>query len=150
MDDMFHSGSWAQGDGCFELLSIVNYMNDLISRELRPLDAMSSLGLWMIWMILHHELRVVDDINDSELWAHDLRYYEQLKVLVDMNDFGSWAQGSRCYEQLRVVDDMNDLESRELRPQDTMTNLELWIIWMILCHELMALISMNSSGLWIT
>ena len=89
-------------------------------------------------------------MNDSKLWAQDLRYYEQLKVVVDMNDFSSWAQGSGCYEQLKVVDDMNDLESRELRPQDTMNNLELWIIWMILGRELMALISMNSSGLWIT
>ena len=87
MDDMCHSGSWAQGYGYFEKLNIVNDMNDLISRELRPLDAMSSLGLWMISMILSHELRVVDDMNNSELWAHDSKYYEQLKVVVDMNDF---------------------------------------------------------------
>ena len=149
MDDMCHSRSWAQGYGFFERLSSVNDMNDLISCELRPLDAISSLGLWMIWMILCHELRVVDDMNDSELWAHDSRYYEQLKVVVDMNDFGSWAKGSGCSEQLRVIDDMNDLGSRELRPQDTMKNLELWIIWMILGHELMAIISTNSSGFWI-
>ena len=74
MDDMCHFGSWAQGYGCFKQLSIMNYMNDLISRELRLLDAMSSLGLWMIWMILHHEQRVVDDMNDFELWAHDSRF----------------------------------------------------------------------------
>ena len=63
-----------QGYGCFKQLSIMNYMNDLISHELRPLYAMSSLGLWMIWMILHHEQRVVDDMNDFELWAHDSRF----------------------------------------------------------------------------
>ena len=144
MDDMCHSGSWAQGYGCFEQLSIVNDINDLISRELRPLDALSNLGLWMIWMILRHELRMVDDMNDSELCTHNSRYYEQLKVVVDMNDFESWAQGSGCYEKFRVVADMNDLGSRELRPQ-YMNNLELWILWMILGCELMALISMNSS-----
>ena len=91
MDDMCHSGSWAQGYGCFERLSIVNDMNYLISRELRPLDTMSNLGLCMILMIMCHHLRVVDDMNDSEFWAHNSWYYEQLKAVVDMNDFGSWA-----------------------------------------------------------
>ena len=150
MNDMCHSESWAQGYGCFKQLSIVNDMNDMISYELRPLDAMSNLRLWMIWMILCNELRGVDDMNDFELWAHNSRYYEQLKVVVDMNDFESWAQGSGCYEQLRVVNDMNDSRSRELGPQYTINNLELWVLWMILGYELMALISMNSSGLWIT
>ena len=121
-------------------------MNDLISHELRPLDAMSSLGVWMIWIIPHHELKVVDDMNDSDLWAHDSRYYAQLKVVVDMNNFRSWAQGSGCYKQLRVVDDMNDSWSHELRPQNTMNKLKLWIIWTILGHELMALISRIAQG----
>ena len=150
MDDMCHSGSWAQGYGCFEQLSIVNDMNDLIFCELRPLDVMSTLGLWMIWMILCHELRVVDDMNDSKLWAHDSRYYEKLKVVVDMNDFRLWAQGLGCYEKLKIVDDMNNSGSHELRPQDTINNLELLVLWTILGYDLMALVSMNSSGLWIT
>ena len=93
---------------------------------------------------------MVDDMNEYDLWAHDLRYYEQLKAVVDMNDFGSWAQGSRFYDQLKVVDDMNDSGFHELKPQDTIKNLEVWIIWTILGCELMALISMNSSELWIT
>ena len=139
-----------QGYGCFEQLSFVNDTNDLISHELRPLDAMSSLWLWMIWMILYHELRVGDHMNDSKLWAHNSRYYKQLKVVVDMNDFGLWAQGSGCYKHLRVVDDINDSGSHELRPHDIMNNLELWIIGVIISCELMALISMNSLGLWIT
>ena len=91
MDDTCHSLSWAQGYGCFEQLRIVNDMNDLISCELRSLDVMSSLELWMIWMILCHELRVVDDMNEYELWAYDSWYYEQLKAVVDMNEFWSWA-----------------------------------------------------------
>ena len=48
MDNMCHSRSRAQGYGCFEQLSIINDMNNLISRELRALDAMSSLRLRMI------------------------------------------------------------------------------------------------------
>ena len=150
MDDMCHFGSWAKDYGCFEQLSIVKDMNDLISYELRPLDVMSNLELWMIWMILHHELRVVDDMNDSELWAHDSRYSEQLKVVVDMSDSELWTQGFECYEQLRVVDVMNDSGSPELRLQDTMNNLERRIIWTILGRELVALISMNISRMWIT
>ena len=150
MDDICHFGSWPQGYVCFEQLRIMNDMNDLISCELRPLDVVSSLGLWMIWMILHHELRAMDDMNDSELWVQNSRYSKQLKVVVSMNDSGLWAQGSKWYDKLKVVDNMNDLGSYELRPQDTMNNLEIWIIWMILCLELMALISMNNSGLWIT
>ena len=81
---MNDSGSWAQDSRCYEQLNIMGDMNDLGCHELKPLNAMSSLGLWMIWMILHHELRVVDDMNDSRSWAHNSRYYEQLMVVVDM------------------------------------------------------------------
>ena len=66
--------------------------------ELKPLDGMNKLGVWMIWTILGRETMA-------------LKCYEQHKPIVDMNEFGSWAQGSRCYEQLRVVDDMNDFRS---------------------------------------
>ena len=147
---MCQFGSCAQVYGCFQQLSIVNDMNDFISHELRPLEALSRLGLWMIWMILRHELRVVDGMNDYKLWAHNSRYYEQLKAVADMNDFGSWAQGSGCYEQLRLIDDMNNLGSHELKPQYTRNKLELWVLWTILRCELMTLISINSSELWIS
>ena len=40
-------------------------MNDLGSRELRLLDTMNNLVLWMICTILCHKLMVVDDMNDS-------------------------------------------------------------------------------------
>ena len=130
MDNMCHSRSRAQGYGCFEQLSIVNDMNDLISSKLRPLDALSSLGLWMIWMILRHELRVLDVMNDwvmsswlkilwtaqgcgwhewlrvmsLRLWmlwaAQSCRWYERLRIL--------WAQATIYYEQLIVMSTMND------------------------------------------
>ena len=76
MDDMGNSGSY----------------------ELRPLDDINNIALWMIWMILGHETMA-------------LKFYEQHKIIVNMNHFELWAQGSRCYEQLRVVDDFNDFRS---------------------------------------
>ena len=33
---------------CYEQLNFVDDMNDLESYELRPLDAINNLGLWMI------------------------------------------------------------------------------------------------------
>ena len=88
---MCYSESWDQGCGCFEQLNIMDDMNNLGSHELRLLDVMYSLSLWIIWMILHHELRVVDDMNDYGSWAHKSKYYEQLKVMIDKNESGFWA-----------------------------------------------------------
>ena len=96
---------WAQGCGCFEQLNIIDDMNDLRAHELRLLEAMSSLGLLMIWMILHQELKVVDDMNNYRSWAHDSRYYEKLMVVVDMTQGG------------------------ELKTLDVMSNSKLWMIW---------------------
>ena len=88
---MNNSESYAQGSRCYEQLNIVDGINNKGSHELKPLDAMSSSGLWMIWMTLCHELKAMDNMNDSGSWAHSLRYYEHVKVVVDMNDFRSWA-----------------------------------------------------------
>ena len=73
---------------CFEQLNIMDDMNDWGSCELKPLDAMSSLGLWMILMTSYHELMVVDNMNNSRSWAYNSRYYEHLKIVVDMKEFG--------------------------------------------------------------
>ena len=40
-------------------------MNDLGSSELRALDAMNNLRLWMIWMILGRELEALDVMINS-------------------------------------------------------------------------------------
>ena len=48
-------GSWAQDPRCYEHLIIMDDMNVSRSCDLRPLDAMSNLGLRMIWMILGRE-----------------------------------------------------------------------------------------------
>ena len=38
-------------------------MNNLKSYELKPLGAMNSLGLWMIWMILGHDPMTLNAMN---------------------------------------------------------------------------------------
>ena len=42
-------------------------MNDSGSRELKPFNAMNSLGLWETTLSreLYEQLKVVDDMNDS-------------------------------------------------------------------------------------
>ena len=68
-----------------------------LGRELKGLNFMNNLGLWMIWITwdrdlnqasrFHEELRVMDDMNDSRLWALKFRYYEQHKASDDKNNF---------------------------------------------------------------
>ena len=67
MDDMKDSGSWAQGSRCYEQLIVVGDMNDLVSHDLRPLDAMNSLRLRIISMILGHEPMSPNVMNNSRL-----------------------------------------------------------------------------------
>ena len=43
-------------------------MNDLGSRELRPLDAMNHLRLQILLKILHHELKPLNTMNGLGLW----------------------------------------------------------------------------------
>ena len=40
--------------------------------ELKPLDAMKSLGLCMTWMTLGHKLKALKDINNSRVWMSEL------------------------------------------------------------------------------
>ena len=78
------------------------------SHELRALDAMNNLGLWMTWATQGHELR----------------------TLVDMNVLGS------CEQSPFEVMNCSSLwltwmtPSRELRVLDAMNSSELWMKWM--------------------
>ena len=67
------SGSQAQGSRSYEQLKVLDYMNDLGSHELSPLDFMnwSELGKYM---------------NDFVSWAKSFRCYELLNVVDDMKD----------------------------------------------------------------
>ena len=56
--------SWARGFGCYELLRVVDGMNELRSRKLKPLGAMNISWLWMIWMILGHEHKALNVMNN--------------------------------------------------------------------------------------
>ena len=40
-------------------------MNDLGSYELKPLDAIKNLGLWMIWTIVGREPKALIVMNNS-------------------------------------------------------------------------------------
>ena len=126
--------------------------------ELKPIGAINSLRLWMIWMILAREPKALYVMNWSGLWmtwmtkGHKLRAPHAMNNLrlIDMNDSMLSAQGSRCYEQLRVVDDMNNLGSYELWSLDALNNSRLRMIWTIFCREPMTVNVMNNSGLWMT
>ena len=67
VDEMSYSRSWAQGFGRYEQLKVVDYMNDLGSHELKSLDAMNNLGLWMIWMIVGCEPKALIVTNNWRL-----------------------------------------------------------------------------------
>ena len=67
MDDMNNYGSWTQGSRCYEQLTIVDDMNDSISLDLRPPDAMNNSGLRIISMILSHEPMSPNAMNNSGL-----------------------------------------------------------------------------------
>ena len=79
--------AWVHGFGCYELLRVLDDMNDLRSYELKSLGAMKSLRLWMIWMILGHESKALNVMNWSRLW---MTHGHQLKALHAMNNLGLW------------------------------------------------------------
>ena len=69
LDAMNSSRLWlicisrAHGFGCYELLGVMDDMNDLRSCKLKPLGAMNSSWLWMIRMILGHEPKALNVMN---------------------------------------------------------------------------------------
>ena len=73
----------------YELLIVVDDMNDSVSYDLRPLDAINRLGLWMLIMILHHVLKAMDAINNPRSGAQGFRWYELLIIMVDKEKFRS-------------------------------------------------------------
>ena len=132
-------------------------MNNLESYELKPLGAMNSLGLLMIWTILGREPKALNVMNWSGIWMTWMTQGRKLKalhamnmVVIDMNDFMLSVWGSRCYEQHRVVDDMNNLGSCELQSLDALNSSRLRMIWTIFYHEHIMLNIMNNLRLWMT
>ena len=61
-------GPLPQGSICYEQLRVVDDMNDLGSHDLRALDAMDSLGLWMTRITPGCELKALNAMNKSGLW----------------------------------------------------------------------------------
>ena len=56
--------SWAHGYGCYELLRVMDGINELRSCKLKPLGAMNISWLWMIWTILGHEHKALNVMNN--------------------------------------------------------------------------------------
>ena len=60
-------------------------MNDSVSHDLRPSDAMNGLGLRFISMILGHEPMSLNFMNNSRLWmklktpSHEVRALDAIK-----------------------------------------------------------------------
>ena len=53
---------------CYEQLIVVDDMNDSVSYDLRPSEAMNHLGLWMLITILQHTHKPLYAMNNSRLW----------------------------------------------------------------------------------
>ena len=87
---MNESRSWAQGSRCYEQFKVVDDMNDSGSRELRHLDAMNNLEMWIIWTILGRELKALDSMNSSRLLMTSSTLIHELKALDVMNDLELW------------------------------------------------------------
>ena len=77
--DMKNSGSWAHGSRSYDQLKFVIDIKDSRCCEPRPLDLMNPLGLCIIWMILDHELKPLDAMNFLGLWMTD--YYPKSAIL---------------------------------------------------------------------
>ena len=64
---MSYSESEAQGSGCYEQPRIMNNMKNSRSYELRPLDSMNGLRIWLTWMSTSHEHKALDTLKHLEL-----------------------------------------------------------------------------------
>ena len=62
---MIESGSCAHGSRFSDYLKAMVDVNNSV--ELKALYALSSLGLWMICMILRHEFEALDSLNNLGL-----------------------------------------------------------------------------------
>ena len=82
-------------------------MNNLGSCELRPIYTMNHSGLLMIWTILHHELKPLDVMYNLGLW---MTLGPKLKTLNAMNKSRVWMRWAAPSHELRVMDAMNNLE----------------------------------------
>ena len=106
----------------------------ITSHGLRGLNAMNNLGLLMTWTTLGHVVRALNAWTTQSygwyvpLWVTSLRLWMfwttkhcEIYEWLDI----LWAKAIKCYEQLR-----------------------LWMIWMILNHELRVVDDMNDFELW--
>ena len=68
---------WVQSSRCYELLRVVDNMNDSTS--------------WAQASRCYEQIKAMEYMNDSELWSQGSRCYKKLKAVDEMNVSGSWA-----------------------------------------------------------
>ena len=113
VDDMNNSRSWAAGSRCYEQLKVVDDlkfvedMNDSGSYELRPLDVMNSLRLWMIWTILSCQPMALNAMNNLGEWMTWKSLGYELKALDAMNNSELWLTYASTGCELKALDYMN-------------------------------------------
>ena len=81
MDDF---GSWTHSCRCYEQLKPLKDMNESAC-ELRALDSMNSLGMWMTWTTPGHEPKALDAMNNTVLWMIWMTQVHKLKALFVVN-----------------------------------------------------------------
>ena len=88
VDDMSSSWSWVEVSKCYELVRIVDDMNDLGSWTKGYIYATNILGLWLTWTTPGHELRALDAKNSLGFSMTCDTLDRELKDLVVINYFG--------------------------------------------------------------
>ena len=129
---MNNSELWAQGSRCYEELRVVDDMNDSGYHELKALDALNSVRLWLTWTTPGCKPRALKAINNSGLWMAWTTLGCGLNALDTTNNSRLWLTWTTLGCELRALDAMN--------------NLGLWLTWMTLGRELRALDAINSSS----
>ena len=109
MDELCYSRLVAQGCECYEQLRVVDDMNDLGSRELRPLDAMNNSELWIIWTIPYREPKALNVMNTLGLLMTLTNQGRELKALESMICSGFWMIWKTSIYELKALDAMNRL-----------------------------------------
>ena len=113
------SGLWmlwiTHGSRFYEQIRVMDHMNDLGSREFKPLDAMNSSGLWKTWTTPGREIMALDAMNHYRLWMTWTNQARKIKALDVRNS-------SRLWMTWTTLD-------RELKALDAMNSSKLWMMW---------------------
>ena len=109
VENMSSSELWAQRYRCYKQLSVVDDMNDSRSKDLRVLNGMNSLGLWLTWMAPSRWLSALDAMNRLGLWMTWMMSGCELKALDAMKSLGLWMTWITLGHVLKALDAMDNI-----------------------------------------